>query len=61
MKTIVSSRKKEIVISDTGPTTLIGERINPSGKKKLAESLKRGDFDLIKFQIPCQEQIRFKL
>ncbi len=26
---------------------LIGERINPSGKKKLAEALKSGDFDVV--------------
>jgi len=32
------------VISDKGPTVLLGERINPSGKKKLAEALKSGDF-----------------
>jgi len=52
METIVSSATKEVVIADGGPTKLIGERINPSGKKKLAEALKTGDFDLI-----CSEAI----
>ena len=37
-------REKVVVISDKGPTVLLGERINPSGKKKLAEALKSGDF-----------------
>jgi 5-methyltetrahydrofolate--homocysteine methyltransferase len=43
MDTTVSSEKQEIVVSDRGPTVLIGERINPSGKKKLAEALKNND------------------
>lgn len=44
METKVWSEKKEVVISDKGPTVLIGERINPSGKKRLAEALKNNDF-----------------
>ena len=40
METRVSSPGKEVVIGDNRPTVLIGERINPTGKKKLAESLK---------------------
>jgi len=47
METRVSSATKEILITDEGPTVLIGERINPSGKKKLAEALKSGDFDVV--------------
>jgi 5-methyltetrahydrofolate--homocysteine methyltransferase len=48
METKVSSSQREIVISDSGPTILIGERINPTGKKKLAAALKAGDFDVIR-------------
>jgi len=48
MKTILSSAKKEVCISDQTPTVMIGERINPTGKKKLAASLKAGDFDLVR-------------
>jgi 5-methyltetrahydrofolate--homocysteine methyltransferase len=44
LDTTVSSEKQVDVISDKGPTVLLGERINPSGKKKLAEALKSGDF-----------------
>jgi len=47
MKTGVSGVSKEVWITDRGPTVLIGERINPSGRKKLAEALRNGDFDLI--------------
>ncbi len=46
METKLSSATKEVVISDKR-TVLIGERINPTGKKKLAEALKLGDFDLV--------------
>jgi len=44
LDTTVSTEKQVVVISDKGPTVLLGERINPSGKKKLAEALKSGDF-----------------
>lgn len=52
METRVSGTTKEVLITDKGPTVLIGERINPSGKKKLAEALKKGDFDFV-----CREAI----
>jgi 5-methyltetrahydrofolate--homocysteine methyltransferase len=48
METKVSSSKQEVVIGDTRPTVLIGERINPTGKKKLQEALKAGNYDVIK-------------
>lgn len=52
MQTIVSSATREVLISDDKPTVLIGERINPSGRIKLAEALKSGDFDVV-----CKEAI----
>ena len=48
METKVSSSKKEITISGSGPTILIGERINPTGKKKLAAALKEGNMEVVK-------------
>jgi len=36
METRVSSATREVVISDSRPTVLIGERLNPTGKIKLA-------------------------
>ena len=47
MDTKVSSATKEVTITGDGPTTLIGERINPTGKKKLAEALKNGDLEVV--------------
>jgi len=54
METKISSAKKEIIISDKGPTILIGERINPTGKKKLAGALKAGDFHIVRQEAIAQ-------
>lgn len=48
METRLTSATKEVIISDQRPTVLIGERINPAGKKKLAESLKAGNMDILR-------------
>jgi 5-methyltetrahydrofolate--homocysteine methyltransferase len=48
METKISSVEREVIISDTVPTRLIGERINPTGKKGLQEALKSRDDDYIK-------------
>ena len=42
--TIVSSATREVVIGFERPFVIIGERINPTGRKKLAEEMKAGDF-----------------
>jgi 5-methyltetrahydrofolate--homocysteine methyltransferase len=43
-ETLISSASKEIVIGFDRPFVIIGERINPSGRKILAEEMKRGDY-----------------
>ena len=48
METKVSSDKKEVIISIDRPTVIIGERINPTGRKKLTEALKTGDLNMIR-------------
>ena len=48
METKVSGPTKEVIISYDRPTVIIGERINPTGKKKLAEALKTGDLSIVK-------------
>ena len=40
MKTVLSSAKKSVVISPDDPFVVIGERINPTNRKKLAEELR---------------------
>ncbi len=41
METRVASKTREVIIGGDRPTVLIGERINPTGKKRLAEALRR--------------------
>lgn len=56
METRISSATKEVIISDERPTVLIGERINPSGKKKLAEALKAGNLDIVRKEARAQAE-----
>jgi len=39
---MLASRSKTVTIDKTLPTTLIGERINPTGRKKLAAEIREG-------------------
>jgi 5-methyltetrahydrofolate--homocysteine methyltransferase len=56
METRVSSPTKEIIIGDGQPTVLIGERINPAGKKKLTEALKAGNLEIVRREALAQAQ-----
>jgi 5-methyltetrahydrofolate--homocysteine methyltransferase len=56
METKVSSRNKELLISATRTTVLIGERINPTGKKKMAAALQSGDMSVIQSEAVTQVQ-----
>ena len=56
METRISSAKKEVIIGDDRPTVLIGERINPTGKKKLAESLVAGNLDIVRAMALAQAE-----
>jgi 5-methyltetrahydrofolate--homocysteine methyltransferase len=42
--TIISSATREVAIGFGRPFVMIGERINPTGRKLLAEEMKNGDF-----------------
>lgn len=46
-RTIVSSPSKEVVIGLDRPFTIIGERINPTGRKVLAAEMAEGNFSRI--------------
>lgn len=56
METKISSTTKEVVIGDERPTVLIGERINPAGKKKLAEALEAGNLGIVRNEALAQAQ-----
>jgi 5-methyltetrahydrofolate--homocysteine methyltransferase len=61
VKTIIRSDSQEAVISPEGPFVVIGEKINPTGRKKLAAALKEGDFsralDLAHRQIDAEADV----
>ncbi len=46
-ETVVSSASKEVCIGFDRPFVIIGERINPTGRKALAEEMKNGDFSRV--------------
>lgn len=45
--TVLSSRSKDVVIGFEQPFVVIGERINPTGRKLLAEEMKAGDYSRV--------------
>ncbi len=47
LDTILVGTGKKVVIGDDRPTVLIGERINPTGKKKLSAALGEGDLSVV--------------
>lgn len=56
METMISSATEEILIGDEHPTVLIGERINPAGKKKISEALKIGNLEIVREEALAQVQ-----
>ena len=45
--TIISSKTKTIIIGPERPFTIIGERINPTGRKLLAAEMAAGNYDRV--------------
>jgi 5-methyltetrahydrofolate--homocysteine methyltransferase len=45
--TVLSSPTREVTIGFDRPFVMIGERINPTGRKLLAEEMKNGDFSRV--------------
>ena len=48
MQTVVRSRSREVIISIDRPFVIIGERINPTGRKVLAAEMKAGVMDRVR-------------
>ncbi len=46
-ETVISSKTKTIIIGWERPFTIIGERINPTGRKALAREMAAGDFSRV--------------
>ncbi len=48
LTTVVSSKTKTVEINREKPTVIIGERINPTGRKKVLTALQEGNFDIVR-------------
>jgi 5-methyltetrahydrofolate--homocysteine methyltransferase len=54
MHTVLRSATREVVIGGDQPFCLIGERLNPTGRKIFAEQLRRGDLSRIAVDVEQQ-------
>ncbi len=52
--TIISSANKEVILGFDRPFVIIGERINPTGRKLLAAEMKAGDFSRVEADAMAQ-------
>ena len=52
--TVISSATREVVIGFERPFVMIGEKINPTGRKLLAEEMKNGDFSRVEVDALAQ-------
>jgi len=46
--TTLSSKTKTVTITRGAPTIIIGERINPTGRKQVLQALQAGDFEAVR-------------
>ncbi len=54
METVISSPSKTIIIGPDRPFTIIGERINPTGRKQLAAEMAAGDYSRVEQDVLAQ-------
>ncbi|MFN8148328.1 MAG: dihydropteroate synthase [Candidatus Nanopelagicales bacterium] len=54
MHTVVRSATRELVIGSDQPFCIIGERINPTGRKKFQEELRAGDLSSVEIDVKAQ-------
>jgi len=54
MDTVLRSRAGEVIIGPDHPFCIIGERINPTGRKLFQEQLRRGDLSRIEIDVAQQ-------
>src|SRR5581483_7522091 len=54
VQTVLESRSRRVVISPDGPFTIIGERINPTGRKAFQAQLQAGDLSQVEVDVTEQ-------
>src|ERR687884_1422784 len=54
METVIQSRSKTVVIGPEQPFCIIGERINPTGRKSFQAQLQQGDLSQLEIDVAEQ-------
>ncbi len=54
METVLRSRSRQVVIGPEAPFCIIGERINPTGRKLFQEQLRAGDLSRVEIDVAQQ-------
>ena len=54
MHTVLRSASKEVVVGEDQPFCIVGERINPTGRKLFQEQLRAGDLSRIELDVAQQ-------
>ncbi|HUT20174.1 MAG TPA: dihydropteroate synthase [Anaerolineae bacterium] len=54
LETTVTSASQAVTIGRNGPVRIIGERINPTGRKQLMAALQEGDLDVVRRDAKAQ-------
>ena len=61
LTTPLSSKTQTVEINRANPTVIIGERINPTGRKKMLKALQDGDFDMVRNDAKSQVEAGVKI
>ncbi|MEJ2756958.1 MAG: dihydropteroate synthase [Anaerolineales bacterium] len=61
LKTTLKSKTQTVEIQRGSPTVIIGERINPTGRKLVLNALKEGNFDIVKRDAETQVEAGAKV
>ena len=57
METVLASAAREVVVAPDRPFVIIGERINPTGRKGLSDELKGGNMDRVREDALAQVEV----
>jgi 5-methyltetrahydrofolate--homocysteine methyltransferase len=61
LTTLVSSKTRKVEINRANSTVIIGERINPTGRKSMLKALQAGDFDVVRTDAISQVEAGAKM
>jgi 5-methyltetrahydrofolate--homocysteine methyltransferase len=61
LTTLISSKNQSVEINRANPTVIIGERINPTGRKLMLKALQEGNFDMVRKDAKSQVEAGAKI